>query len=199
MESIRLSERLPEHLASSTTLSAEAQCAWAQDTLAVVGKFFYGLPVPSTWRLVDIQRFDQKKVVVYHWVSTSEQAVCVACHTITHRRKKTYLVRRLQDLPASGVTFYHTVKANRYVCENSECSVDTFTEPFAEIADPDARLTHRLKDFIVQQGLDASANALARSLRSIGISVSRETISRLRQTRGAVAVQQNLERQHVRV
>ena len=114
MESIRLSERLPEHLASSTTLSAEAQCAWVQDTLAVVGKFFYGLPVPSTWCLIDIQRFDQK-------------------------------------------------------------------------------------DFIVQQGLDASANALARSLRSIGIRVSRETISLLRQTRGAVAVQQNLERQHVRV
>ncbi len=143
--------------------------------MEVVGKFCYGLSVPSTWRLVDVQRFDQEPVLVHHWVSTSEQAACVACHTISHRRKKTYLVRCLQDLPASGLTLYHAVKANRYVCENSECSVDTFTEQFAEIADPDARLTHRLKDFIVQQGLDASANALARSLRSIGIRVSRET------------------------
>jgi len=93
-------------------------------------------------------------------------------------------VRRLQDLPASGLTLYHAVKANRYVRENSECSVDTFTEQFAEIADPDARLTHRLKDFIVQQGLDASENGLVRSLRPIGIRVRRETILRLIKMRG---------------
>jgi hypothetical protein len=184
MESTQLSQQLPEHLANSTTLSAEMQPALVQDTLEVLGKFFYGLSVPNAWRLVDIQRFDQKKVLVYHWVSTSEQAACVACHTVSHLRKKTYLVRRLQDLPASGVTFYHAVKANQYVCENSECSVHTFTEQFAEFADPDAHLTLRLKDFIVQQGLDASANTLALSLRLLGIRVSRETILRLIQARG---------------
>ena len=134
MESTRLSERLHEHLAASTTLPAEVQPAWVQGTLEVVGKFLYGLSVPSTWRLVDVQRFDQEKVLVCHWISTSEQAVCGACHTISHRRKKTYLVRRLQDLPAAGLTLYHAVKATRYICENSECSVDTFTEQFAEIA-----------------------------------------------------------------
>ncbi len=123
----------------------------------------------------------------------------MACHTISHRRKKTYLVRRLQDLPASGLTVYHAVKANRYVCENSECSIHTFTEQFVEIADPDARFSHRLKDFIVQQGLDASANALARALPLIGIRVSRETILRFIKARGAVTVQQNLERDDVRV
>ncbi len=138
-------------------------------------------------------------MLVCHWGSTSEQAACVAGRTISHRRKKTYLVRRLQALPASGLTLYHAVKANRYICEKSECSVDTFPEQFAEIADPDARLTHRLKDLIVQHGLDARANALARSLRSIGIRVSRETILRLIKARGAVAVQQNLERKDVRV
>ncbi len=138
-------------------------------------------------------------MLVCHWGSTSEQAACVACHTISHRRKKTSLVRRLQDLPASGLTLYHAVKANRYVYEHSECSIDTFTEQFAEIADPDDRLTQRLKDFIVQQGLDASANALARSPRPIGVRVSRETLLRLIKARGAVAVQQNLARQDVRV
>ena len=74
MESTRLSERLHEHLAASTTLPAEVQPAWVQGTLEVVGKFFYGLSVPSTWRLVDVQRFDQEKVLVCHWVSISEQA-----------------------------------------------------------------------------------------------------------------------------
>ena len=56
-----------------------------------------------------------------------------------------------------------------------------------------------MKDFIVQQGLDASANALARTLPTIGIRVSRETILRFIKARGAVTVQQNLERQEVRV
>ncbi len=199
MESTWLSERPHEHLAASRPCPRRCKPAWVLGTLEVVGQCVYGLSVPSPWRLVDLQRFDQEPVRVCHWVSANEHAVCVACHTIRHRRKKTYLTRRLQDLPASGLTVYHAVKANRYICENAECSVHTFTEQFAEIADPEARLTHRLKDFIVQQGLDASANALARSLRSIGIRIRRETIVRLIKARGAVTVQQNLERKDVRV
>jgi len=200
MESTWLSERPHEHLAASRPCPRRCKPAWVLGTLEVVGQCVYGLSVPSPWRLVDLQRFDQEPVRVCHWVSANEHAVCVACHTIRHRRKQqTDLTRRLQDLPTSGVTVSHAVKANRYVWENAECSVDTLTEQLAEIADPEARLTHRLKYFIVQPGLDASANALARSLRSIGIRIRRETLVRLIKAHGAVTVQQNLERKDVRV
>ena len=57
----------------------------------------------------------------------------------------------------------------------------------------DARLTHRLKEFIVQQTLDSSANALTVSLRPIGIRVSRETILRLLKAPSETVVAQNLE------
>jgi len=62
MESTRLSERIHQHFVDSTILPAEVQPAWPQGTLEIVGKFFYGLAVPSTWCLVDIQRFDQGKM-----------------------------------------------------------------------------------------------------------------------------------------
>ena len=198
MESSRLSECLQEYLTASTAVQAAQQPEWIQGTLEVVGQFMYGLAVPSAWHLREIERIDHE-TLLWHWVSTTEEAVCLNCHQVSQRRKKTYWTRRLQDLPCSGMTVYHVVKANRYVCENPACPVDTFTEQFADVAGKDARLTHRLKDFIVQQALDSTANGLTRSLRPVGIRVSRETILRLVKARGATVVAQNLERDDVRV
>ncbi len=132
-------------------------------------------------------------------LSISEQAVCLECHAVSHHQTKTCCTLRLQDLPFAGMTVYHVIKTNRYVCENPGCPVDTFTEQFEAMVGKDARLTHRLKEFIVQQALDSSANALTASLRPLGIRVSRETILRLLKARGATVVAQNVERDDVRV
>ena len=199
MESTKLSECLQEYLAASTAVRDTLQPDWVLGTLEVVGKFFYGLSVPNTWRFLDVEHFDQHQLLLCHWASTTEQAVCPTCHAVSHLRKKTYLTRRLQDLPSGGLAVYHVIKANRYVCENPECLVDTFTEQFADIAGKDARLTNRLKDFMVRQALDSSANALTKALGSIGIRVSRETILRLLKARGATVVAPNLDPEDVRV
>ncbi len=198
MESPRLRERLRESLTASTAREAAHQSEWIQATLDVVGQFWYGHVIPTTWRLREIQRIGDE-AMGWQWASASEQAVCLECHTVSHHRTKTSWTRRLQDLPCVGMPVYHVIKTNRYVCENPACPVDTFTEQFEVIAGKDARLTHRLKEFIVQQALDSSANALTASLRPPGIRVSRETILRLLKARGATVVAQNLARDDVRV
>ena len=198
MESPRLCERLRESLTASTAMEAAHQPEWIQATLDVVGQFWYGHVIPTTWRLREIQRIGDE-AMCWQWASASEQAVCLECHAVSHHRTKTSWTRRLQDLPCAGMTVYHVIKTNRYVCENPACPVDTFTEQFEVIAGKDARLTHRLKEFIVQQALDSSANALTASLRPLGIRVSRETILRLLKARGATVVAPDLARDDVRV
>ena len=146
MESTRLSECLQYFLATSVAVEAAHQPAWIQGTLAVVGQFFYGFALPSAWHLREIQRLDQA-VLLWVWASTTEQAVCLNCHVVSHHRTHTYWTRRLQDLPCAGMTVYHVITMNRYVCENPVCPVHTFTEQFEEIAGKDARLTQRLKNF----------------------------------------------------
>jgi transposase len=111
----------------------------------------------------------------------------------------TYKVRRLQDLPCAGLTAYHVVKTQRYRREASECPMETFVEQFESMAGKDARLTHRLKDFLIDQALDTSANGLPASLQALGIRVSRDTILRLVKALNATVVEQNLERDDVRV
>ncbi len=97
------------------------------------------------------------------------------------------------------MTVYHLLKANRYVRMNAACSVAQFTEQFEEVAGKEAHLTERLKDFSMQQALAGPAHALVPSFVRIGIRLSRETILRLVETRGAMVVAQNLAGTDVRV
>ncbi|MDA8194913.1 MAG: ISL3 family transposase [Thermaerobacter sp.] len=164
-------------------------------TLEVVGDFLYGLAVPQAWRLQDIQR--TAEAFVFRWMSHTTQAMCPGCHQVSQQRTHTYLIRTIQDLPLTGLTVYHIIKENRYACGNPACNAATFVEQFEEYADPDARLSHRLKDFLVRQALETSANALAQSVRALGIRVSRPTVLRLVKSQGAAVVAQNLARDDV--
>lgn len=97
------------------------------------------------------------------------------------------------------MTVYHDIRGNRYYCCASECASKTFSEQFYEFAQKDARLSNRLVEFIIQQALESSANSLQRDLKEIGIEVSRDTILRCVKKKGAVILEQNLQRDNVRV
>ena len=97
------------------------------------------------------------------------------------------------------MSFSHSITANRYYCNNTGCVLKTFTEQFYEFAGKDARLSERLKDFVSRQAIDTSCNALSKSLSSIGIQLSRDTILRIIKKKGAIVVEQNLKRDDVRV
>ena len=198
METISYNNELFEFMSQIREISFVSKLQLAMGTLKIIGDLFYDLCVPSSWQLCDIKRINDRTIIFY-WFSGTDQAQCPECTAISHEKSKTYRVRYIQDLPISGMTFYHAIKANRYCCNNSDCSIKTFVEQFYEIADKDARLSNRLKDFIIRQGIESSCSGTAISLKKIGIKVSRETINREIKKKGAIVIAENLQRKDVNV
>lgn len=198
MEALLFSKRLLDYLKQCKELDMTRKIEVAKGIIEVFGDFIYDVSVPSSWRLDDIERIDNR-VLVFHWISKTDQAVCPECKTVSHNRVKTYLTRRIQDLPLSGMTVYHALKANRFYCDNPGCSSITFIEQFDEIADKDARLTNRLKDFVVREAIESSCHGTSKALKGIGVNVSTDTINREVKKKGALVVAQNLKRDDVNV
>ena len=165
--------------------------------MEVLGKFLYGLSMPSYWGLTEIDRGEQRWH--FQWRSHSEQATCPGCHTVSRHSAKLYTDHTVQDFPLDGKTVYHTVTNTRYVCDQRDCPVYTFVEPMEGFALPGARLSNRLKTFLIRLPLGSSINALAPTLSTVGIVVSRDTVLRLLKAQGATVVAQNLQRRHVKV
>jgi DNA-binding NarL/FixJ family response regulator len=198
METLLLSKRLLEYLEQSKEIDVTRKIEIAKELIEVFGDFIYELSVPSSWRLNDIERIDNR-LFVFHWTSRTDQAVCPECGTVSHNRVKTYLTRSLQDLPLSGMTVYHALKANRFYCDNPGCPSITFIEQFDEIAGKDARLTNRLKDFVVREAIESSCHGTSIALKGIGVNVSTDTINREVKKKGALIVAQNLRRDDVKI
>ena len=167
-------------------------------TIEILGKFIYELSVPDTWHLNDIERIGDHTFVFY-WRSKTEQATCSECRIASTSRSTTYFTRRIQDLPISGMTVYHMLTASRFYCDNPECDSYTFFEQFEEMVDKDARLSNRLKDFVVRYAIESSCNGASKALKKIGIHVSKDTINREVKKKGAIAVSENLKRDDVKV
>ena len=198
MESLLFSKRLLDYLEQYKEIDMLIKREITKGTLGIFGDFIYDVSVPDAWRLDDIERIDHR-VLVFHWVSKTDQAVCPECKTVSRNRVKTYLTRHIQDLPLSGKTVYHALKANRFYCYNPECASTTFIEQFDEIADKDARLSHRLKDFVVREAIESSCHGTSKALKKIGVQVSTDTINREVKKKGAIVVAQNLKRDDVNV
>lgn len=140
-----------------------------------IANFFYSHAVPGVLQLVDIERTANE--FIFHWRSNSQQATC-KCGQVSKDRSKTYQTRCIQDFPLSGMTVRHTIKINRFNCLNPVCECQNFFEQYEGFAEEKARYTERLKDFIIRQATESSANSLSDSFADIGIKVSRETILR---------------------
>lgn len=197
MKSTLFSGKLMEHVKQYKDLSFEQYTKLTQEILAITGDFIYDNFIPDSWNLVEIERFDDK--IFFYWTSSTEQSICPECGIISYIRTNTYRPRTLHDLPISGMATYHVIKSNRYYCHNTECESKTFVEQFDGIAIKDARLTDRLKDFIIRQGIESSANAAEKVLFKLGIRISRETINRLIKKKGSEVITQNLTRNDVDV
>lgn len=198
MEITLISNRLLNKMNQQQGLDSQAKKKLAAASIEVLGDFIYERVVPSAWHLQDIQSIDHQKLV-FLWTAVTEQAICPECKTLSHNRTKTYLKRDIQDLPISGMTVFHEVKANRYFCDNLACQSITFIEQFDEIADKDARLSHRLKEFALRTALESSCNGASKTLYSLGAKVSGDTIERELKKKGAIIVTQNLQRDDVNV
>ena len=101
--SARLSERLQAYLAQNEAQTVSP--TMIPGTLEVVGDFLYGMSVPQAWRLRDIRR-TEGQALIFVWMSHTAQAVCPACHLVSHQRTHTYMIREIQDLPLAGGAAY---------------------------------------------------------------------------------------------
>jgi hypothetical protein len=162
MESILLSKKILDHMKKLKNLSREQSIKTTQEVIAIIGNFIYDTYVPDSWELVEIEKFDDK--FIFHWTSSTEQTKCPECGMISYSRTNTYKKRILQDLPISGMTVYHEIKSNRYYCNNPECKSKSFVEQFSGITIKDARLTDRLKDYVIRQGIESTSSGTAKSL-----------------------------------
>ena len=198
MGSSLISDRLLDYMEEYNGITTQTKRELTEGTIEIVGNFFYNLFVPNSWHLKDIERIDNHELIFY-WTSSTEQAVCPECKTDSCNRYKRYKTRSIQDLPISGMTVYHKIKANRYCCDNPKCSSMTFVEQFEEMVDKDARLSNRLKDFIVREAIESSCNGTANALKEIGVKVSKDTVNREVKKKAAAVVEQNLKRDDVKV
>jgi len=198
MESILFSKRLLEFLEQYNEIGMLRKQEITKGTIEILGDFIYDLSMPSSLYLNDIERIDNSELV-FHWVSKTEQAVCPECKTVSHNRAKTYSTRCIQDIPVSELTVYHDIKANRYYCDNFGCTSKTFVEQFDDVAEKDARLSNRLKDFVVREAIESSCHGTSTALKRIGAKVSTDTINREVKKKGAEVVAQNLKRDDVKV
>lgn len=198
MESYLISQRLLDFLKKYEDLDITKKQEIAKGVSKVFSDFIYEGFVPDTWHIRDMERIDNRELV-FHWASRTEQTACPACGTVSHYQVKIYDTRRIQDLPTSGMTVFHKVKANRYTCENPDCTANMFVEQFADIADKDARLTHRLKDLGVRMAVESSCHGTSKKLEAMGAQVSADTITREVKKKGAAVVAENLKRDDVKV
>jgi transposase len=196
MESLLLSQNLVDSLNQCQDFDLIKKTEIAKMALGAFGEFLFNFFVPASWQLEEIKRIDEKTLIFY-WSSNTEQAVCPECKTLSHRPTNTYKPRSIQDMPIAGMTVYHVIESNRYYCDNTVCSAKTFVEQFDDIAIKDARLTDRLKDYLVQEAIETSCIGASRKLRKIGIVVSEDTIGRLAKKKAALVIEQNLSRDDV--
>lgn len=198
MASVLFCNRVLNYLEQSNELDLLKRKEIAKGIIGMIGNFMYDISVPSSWYLHDMERLDHR-VLIFHWISKTEHAFCPECGTNCHNKAKTYKTRHIQDLPISGMTVYHAIKGSRYYCDNPACDSKTFVEQFEEITDKDARLSNRLKDFVIREAIESSCNGTSKVLKSIGIKVSTDTINREVKKKGALVVDQNLKRDDVKV
>ncbi len=198
MDKSLISERLMAFYEEQGGLDLQMRKELAAGTIHVVGDFFFDLSVPSTWHLIDIKRTAEGELIFY-WKSYPQQATCPQCAATSQRRTKTYETRTIQDLPAMGMTVYHKVTNSHFFCDNEHCSLLSFIEQHEEIAEKNARLSNRLKEFCVRLALESSCNAASNALAHIGAKVSGDSIEREVKKKGAQVVAENLQRDDVRV
>ena len=147
MDSVRLSQQLQNFLRKEVA-ELVVGCDSVARLLETLGKFLYGLSMPSYWRLTEIERGEQ--CWHFRWRSQSDQAACPVCHTVSQHSAKLYTEHTVQDFPLAGKAVYHTVTSTRYVCDQSDGLVYTFVEPMEDFAGPGARLSNRLKTFLIR-------------------------------------------------
>src|SRR5262249_40906807 len=89
-----------------------------------------------------------------------------------------YYHRTLKDAPCAGRQLELRLCVRKFLCRNPDCSRKVFTERIADLAEPWARMTSRLREQITSIGLATCGKGGVRLADRLGIETSRSTTLR---------------------
>ena len=125
-------------------------------------------------RLRYIYHSTHSKKVEMHVESTSIEATCPYCKTVSQKVHSKY-IRKLWDLPIQGKKTLLHLHNKKYFCANKSCGHKTFAEQFA-FYEPNAVRTNRLHDEILRISITQSSVSAAKYLRESVTEVGKSTI-----------------------
>lgn len=156
--------------------------------------------IPGSLKLQNkIRDEDELREIRYYWESHSQEAKCPFCGTISHKPCNDYFTKPIQDIPRDNLTIYHEVIFKKYFCENPGCEYTRFVERFPEFTEEDARKTIRLKKYCIERALGCGCKHAEKQLRAEGTIVSHDMIMEYLKKEGAQQVENNLNKNDVKV
>jgi len=105
-------------------------------------------------------------------------ARCPLCGRRATRIQSIYL-RRMRDLPCSGLSITLCMRVRRFFCEHRACVRRIFAEQFPDLAAPRVRHTDRLRAALQQVGLALGGRAGARLTAKLGMPTTGKTMLHL--------------------
>jgi transposase len=110
-------------------------------------------------------------------ISTHPQSCCPLCSEPSSHIHSHYH-RTLKDAPCVGRQLELALTVRKFFCRNLACSRKVFTERIADLAEPWARMTTRLREQITSIGLATCGKGGVRLADRLGIETSRNTTLR---------------------
>ena len=159
--------------------------------------FEFGDYIPAFLKLQNIER--ESGEIFYFWESSSTEAQCPSCGTLSTAVCNDYYCKPIQDIPQGGDAVYHEVRLKKYYCKNPECIQKRFVERLQGFAEEDARKTNRFVSYCVARSLECSCNGAERSIRSEGAKISNDTIARYLKAESAKTIESNLKNDQVKI
>ena len=95
---------------------------------------------------------------------------CDKCHEVHSRR--------IQDTPIHNKNVFININVREFICTNSECEINTFTESLPFVGKNQVR-TYALTEFILIHAIYMSSNSASLILSLTGVNVSADTIDNL--------------------
>ena len=129
------------------------------------------------FRLDDI-RLSNSNEIILQATSLSKSASCPYCQTRSRSRHSTYQ-RKPQACPCSDQGVRLVLSVQRFFCQNSACTHQTFVERIPDTVQFYARRTTRLDELLQVMAFEMSAEAVARVSRQLKVQISPDTVLRL--------------------
>ena len=119
--------------------------------------------------------------------NATELVVGIACHTLfahcpccgtRSERIHGHYQRTVADLPCGGRHVILALTVRKFVCAESSCPQQIFTERLAALVQSYARITNRLREALIALGLATSAQVVERVAPRLALRVSAPTLLR---------------------